>query len=159
MIAVTDAVAAKRFREAWQVPALPKAPSVALEESLDAGLTKGLFVQQANSLWEMDADKWKKLLGRLEFLAIADSSPGPAMELAQVVLPLACFGEQTGTIMNQEGTVLHLGRVFEPQGESLADWEILLRILAAQGLQAPDGLGAIQKEMRRLVPDWSRTGI
>lgn len=150
-IAVTDEAALRWLAEAWQAPPPPAAHWVPLEESLEAGLTRGLFVQQAGSLLDKEPEKWNTLLSRLDFLVIADCAPGPALELAQVVLPLTAFGEQAGTILSQEGAELHLAQAFKPQGDSLADWEILRRILAAQGLQAPDGLEAIQEEIKRLA--------
>jgi formate dehydrogenase major subunit len=149
---ITDKNGSKKIAKTWKAKELPLEDQGPLEHLLEAGLIKGLFVQQADSFWEKGAGRLKGLLNRVEMLVIADSSPSPAMDLAQVVLPLACFGEQSGTVMNQEGSVLHLGRVLEPQGDSLADWEILLRILAAQGLQAPTGLEALQKEMKKIVP-------
>ncbi|MCU0571425.1 MAG: FAD-dependent oxidoreductase [Syntrophobacteraceae bacterium] len=152
MMDVADPAASRLFSEAWHSPELPLEHWVAVEELLEAGLIRGLFVQEAHLLWEKDPGKWKDLLGRVELLAVADCSPGPALDLAHVVLPMAGFGEQQGTVINQEGTILDLRRVFEPQGESLGDWEIPRRLLAAQGLHAPDGLESIQKEMRNLVP-------
>jgi len=149
---VTDKNGSKKIAKAWKAKELPLEHYGPIDELLEAGQVKGLFVQQADSLWEKDSRRCKDLLSRVELLVIADSSPSPAMDLAQVVLPLACFGEQPGTVMNQEGTVLHLGRVLDPQGDSLPDWEILLRILAAQGLHTPAGLEAVQKEMNKLLP-------
>ncbi len=156
LIDVADGNGSKKISKAWKAKELPLEQWAAMEDLLEAGLVKGLFVQRANSLWEKDAGRWNDLLSRVEHLVIADSSPSPAMDLAQVVLPLACFGEQSGTVMNQEGTVLHLGQLLEPQGDSLADWEILCRILAAQGLQTPADLDAIQKELTKLAPRLAR---
>ncbi len=152
LLDVTDKNGSKKITRVWKGQQLPLEHRGPMDDLLEAGLIQGLFVQQANSLWEKGAGKWKDLLSGVELLVIADSSPSPAMDLAHVVLPLACFGEQEGTVMSQEGTVLRLGRVLEPQGDSVADWEILLRILAAQGLQTPRDLESIQREIAKLVP-------
>lgn len=65
---------------------------------------------------------------------------------------MAGFGEQGGTVIDREGSVLELKRVFEPHGESLADWEVLRRLPAGRGLSAPDDLESIQEEIRKFVP-------
>lgn len=148
---VTNKTAAKRFSDAWKSPKLPPERWNALEELLDAGLIRGLFVERPSLLWEQDAGKWSGLFKQVELLAVAESTPGPFMDLAHIVFPLAGFGEQAGSVINQEGTALQLRRVLDPQGESLADWELLARILEAQGIQGTMGLEAIQKEIDELV--------
>ena len=76
------------------------------------------------------------------------------MDLAQLVLPAAAFGEQEGSVINLEGRLLRLARVFDPAGTSLADWEIIAKIMAAQRLPSPESLSAVQKEISTLVPQF-----
>ena len=79
-----------------------------------------------------------------------DCVESPALETAQVVLPLAAFGEQSGTVINQEGRWLQLAQAMPPEQSSLADWEILGQILAAQGLPFPRGLETVREEIGKL---------
>jgi formate dehydrogenase major subunit len=137
----------------WGVSDLPKDPWPALEDALKAGQIKGLFVQDAASLWAKDAEKWKALLSGVEYLVLQETVPSPAMDLASVVLPAVAFGEQSGTVINQEHRLLNLDQALPPREKSLADWEILTQIMAAQGISSPRNMEAIHEEMSRVVPE------
>lgn len=147
----------KQFADIWQVPDLPREPGRAVESALQAGLIKGLFLQQAAALWRKDPDRWANLLQQAEFVVLQEISPGPAMDRADLVLPAASYGEQGGTVLNLERRVLNLVPALQPRGRSLADWEILSQIMAAQGIPFPRDMAAIQEEIKQLVEnvDWS----
>ncbi len=121
-----------------------------LESALEQGLIKALFVQDAASLFEKDAKKWAALFKSVAFLVLQESVPSPAMSLAQVVLPVAAFGEQKGTVLNVEGRLLDLDQAFEPQGSSIADWEILAKIMSAQKLADADRSGDLDAIHRQI---------
>jgi len=71
--------------------------------------------------------------------------------MAQVVLPMAAFGEQEGTVVNMERRLLKLQQAFAPCGAALADWEAIARIMAAQGLPAPKDLNELHQEWNEVV--------
>jgi predicted molibdopterin-dependent oxidoreductase YjgC len=77
----------------------------------------------------------------------------PALNRANVVLPLAGFSEQPGTVINLERRVLALRQAFTPQGESRSDWETLSQIMSVQGLPCPTDLAAIHDEIKKAIPD------
>ena len=149
-IKTSDKEGSDRISKAW-ASSLPREPAPALESALEQGLIKGLFVQNAAALWEKDAVKWERLFKSVDFLILQEQISSPAMDLAQVVLPTAVFGEQEGSVINLEGRLLKLARVFDPAGTSLADWEIIAKIMAAQRLPSPENLSAVQKEISTLV--------
>jgi predicted molibdopterin-dependent oxidoreductase YjgC len=152
-VKVSDSKASNRMLGAWDASELPTEPWTAVEKALEAQQIKGLFVQDAAYLLEKDPERWKKLLSQVDFLAVQEIVPSPALDLAQVVLPSAGFGEQTGTIVNMERRLLDLGKVFAPQGQARADWEVLAQIMAAQGITYPKDIETIHQEISALVPE------
>jgi predicted molibdopterin-dependent oxidoreductase YjgC len=150
---VSDYKAARRIAEAWYASELPMEPFSSVEKALDAQQIKGLFVQDAAYLLEKDSEKWQRLLSQVEFLVVQEIVPSPALDLAQVVLPSAGFGEQVGTILNMERRLLGLRRIFAPQGLACEDWKVIAQIMAAQGITFPKNLDAIRQEISALVPE------
>ena len=122
-----------------------------LEEAVEQQQIKGLFVQDGSALLEKDP-KWADRLAKVEFLVLQESVPSAAVNKAHVVLPTAVFAEQEGTVVNYEGRLLFLQQAFAATAESLADWEILAKILTSHGLAVGGNLAAIQKEIATVVP-------
>jgi predicted molibdopterin-dependent oxidoreductase YjgC len=74
-------------------------------------------------------------------------------KLADVVLPAASFAEKEGTFTNFEGRANRVHKAIEPVGESLPDWEILVRLADKMdhSLALPT-LQAVMGEIEELVP-------
>lgn len=151
--AITDDRARNKVMELWGAPELSGINFVPVEEALEAGLIKALMVQDAALLRAKDPGRWDRLLERVELLVLLETSPSPAMEYAHVVLPVAAYAEQTGTVVNQELRLLKLGRAFEPKGDSLPDWEVLSRILIAQGLAFPKEIRVIHEQIHAVLSE------
>jgi formate dehydrogenase major subunit len=143
----------KRCSDLWQVPELSQKSWASLIKMLEKKQIKALFIQDAALLWERDAEYWDKLVRSVEFLVLQETMMSPAQNRAHVVLPMAAFGEQTGTVINLERRILGLRRAFAPQGESRSDWETLSQIMEVQGLPCPADLAAIHGEIEKAIPD------
>ncbi|SMC18835.1 formate dehydrogenase major subunit [Desulfacinum hydrothermale DSM 13146] len=157
-ISLDDAAAVAKVAGVWEAGDLPARPSVGTMEALAQGRLKGLFVQESRHLAASGSPAMEALQG-VEFLVAQENVAGPALEWADVVLPLAAFGEQRGSIVNQEGRFLELAAALEAGGESLPDWEALARIMAADGTPFPQSLEAVYAEWKELLPgcgsrDW-----
>jgi predicted molibdopterin-dependent oxidoreductase YjgC len=155
LIALDNPAGRDRIQQLWQVATLPEETWASVEQALSERRLRGLFVQDAAALWAQDADKWTELLKDLEFLVLQESVPSPAVKLAHVVLPAAGFTEQAGTVFNVEHRLLSLNRVFDARGKSLADYEILMQIMAAQGIAFPREVAAIHQELAAILPAFS----
>lgn len=70
----------------------------------------------------------REALGKVRFLIVSDMFMTETAKMANVVLPSASFAEKDGTFTNQEGRVQRVHRLFEPQGDVKADWEIISSI-------------------------------
>ncbi len=150
----SDAGALERMKELWDTPALPEAASFGVVEGIDSGRLRGLFVQESVFLTEASHAARLESLKKMEFIALVDNVGGPAVEFAHVVLPAAAFGEAPGLVVNQEGRLLPLEQAMVPAGEALPDWDVMIRIMAAQGLPFPKDREAILEEMGRVMPEW-----
>ncbi|HBD07878.1 MAG TPA: hypothetical protein DCZ69_06420 [Syntrophobacteraceae bacterium] len=146
-VKITSATARKNIAKIWQATKMPAAPATALLAALDSQQIKALFVQQAARL----GDAYLQRLGQVDFLVLQEAVTSPAMDMAQVVLPMAAFGEQEGTVVNMERRLLKLQQAFAPCGAALADWEAIARIMAAQGLPAPKDLNELHQEWNEVV--------
>jgi len=101
----------------------------------------------------------KEALASLDFLVVHDMFLTETAKLANVVLPAASFAEKEGTFTNFEGRVQRVRRVIEPLGDSLPDWEIILRLANSMGYPMPySSLQQVMDEIQELVPLYHDTG-
>lgn len=80
-------------------------------------------------------------------------------KLATVVLPAASFAEKDGTFTNFEGRVQRVRKAIKPVGESLPDWEIIVKLADKMG--HPIKYPSLQKfmdEVEDLVPLYQDIG-
>jgi len=100
-----------------------------------------------------NANLVRAALSSLEFLAVNDLFLTETAKLANVILPAASFAEKEGTFTNFEGRVQRVRKVIGPFGESLPDWQIILKLADAMGqpmsyLSPPQ----IMDEIQELIP-------
>lgn len=147
--ALDDPAGIARIRELWDGAALPDSLGKGVLEAVQEGRIRALYLQES-VLLEGAAAQSLDALGRLDFLVLQENILGPASQWAHVVLPTAAFGEQSGIIVNQEGRLLTLEKGLARQGESLPDWDVLCRLMAADGAPFPKTLAAVYQEWAKL---------
>ncbi len=100
----------------------------------------------------------ERALDGAELVVVMASSPGPAIERADVVLPVAEAHERAGTTTNLEGRISRVAQKLVPPGQSWPDWmianELAVHLGADLALTSP---GEIWDEIERLAP--SHRGI
>jgi len=117
---IDDPAARAHVAAVWGLPAesLPGAGPSAYEllDSLGtAGGPKALLVFGSNPVVSgPNARRVEAALHRLELLVVADCMPSETTELADVVLPVAQWAEEDGTMTNLEGRVLRRRALREP---------------------------------------------
>lgn len=72
-----------------------------------------------------------KNIGKDTFIIVQSCYESSLTEKADVLLPMAVWSEQKGSITNTEGRILQLNQVIEVKGRAKADWEII-SLLAGQ---------------------------
>ncbi len=137
---VADALARGRFEERWRVSLPAEAGLTALEmmEQAKKGKIKGMYIVGENPVVSFPNSRFvKEILASLDFLVVQDMFLTETGRLANVVLPAASFAEKDGTFTNFEGRVQRVQKAIAPLGESLPDWEIILRLADKMGSPMP----------------------
>jgi predicted molibdopterin-dependent oxidoreductase YjgC len=130
---VADSSARAHYEAVWGAP-IPTRPGRNLREilaAIDQGAVKALLVFGSNPAKTFAGDA--SVLGKLEFLMVADLFPTETAALADVVLPAASFAEKSGTVTNTCGQVQVVKRTLRKAG-TRSDLEIVLALAREFGL-------------------------
>jgi len=156
---VADAKVQQKFQEAWGVK-LGSTPGRTLPEIIEAAYKEPIraiyLVGENPVLSDPDATHVRKALEKLEFLVVQDIVLTETAQLADVVLPAACFAEKEGTFTNTERRVQRVRKIVEPPGQSRPDWWITCQIARQMGgvgfdYSSPE---EIMTEITRLTPSY-----
>jgi formate dehydrogenase alpha subunit len=153
---VSDAEKRKKFEEHWEV-SLPENPGITTLETIQQakeGKIKGLYIVGENpALSYPNSDMIEQALDSLDFLVVQDMFLTETAKLANVVLPSASFAEKEGSFTNFEGRLGRIKKAIEPVGESLPDWEIILRLSEKMGYPLSfSSPREIMEEVKKLAP-------
>ena len=156
---VTDADARAKFEEAWgrELPADPGLTVVEMTNAAAEGQLRALYVMGENPmLSDPDINHVREALGKLELLVVQDIFLTETAELADVVLPGACFAEKEGTFTNTDRTVLRVRKAVDPPSQSRADWRVLCDIAQRLGCEGFEYESAeeIMAEIAQLTPSY-----
>ena len=156
---VTDEAVRKKFEEAWQRPLsadLGKTIPDVMDGLMD-GSVKGLYIFGENSVeGDPNTAHVKKALNRCEFLVVQDIFLTATAQMADVVLPGACYAEVDGTFTNSERRVQRVRKAVEPPGEARPNWQIFADLGRRMGLgMAYRNSGEIYDEMAALSPSFA----
>lgn len=128
----------ERDREAladiWDVPlsSMPSARGDAYPDIIDGvldGRIQALWVIATNPVVSFpDQDRLKAALANLDLLVVQDGFRTPTVEMSDLALPAAIWGEKAGTYTNSERRVGRVQAAVPPPGEALTDFDIFLRL-------------------------------
>jgi len=123
--------ARKNFEDRWECY-LPVDIGLTALEMIDQareGKIKGMYIVGENPVLSFpQLTLIGQTLASLDFLVVQDMFLTETAKLATVVFPAASFAEKEGTFTNFEGRVQKLRKAFEPTGDSLPDWDIILKL-------------------------------
>lgn len=156
---VTDQKVRQKFEEAWG-KILPDKSGLTVVEMVNAaerGELRALYIMGENPmLSDPDINHVQKGLKNLQLLIVQDIFLTETAELADVVLPSACFAEKEGTFTNTDRTVLRVRKAIEPPGQAQPDWRIICDL--AKRLDgdsfAYNSSEEIMNEIARLTPSY-----
>ncbi len=159
---VIDEAARQRMAEAWGVDTLPDQPGMKVTHMMPAahdGTFKALYVIGENPVVsDADVNHAEKCLDNLELLVVQDIFLTETAQLADVVLPTACYAEKDGTFANSERRVQRVRKAVDPPGEAWDDWKILCEISKRMGFTMDyDSSQQIMEEISKVTPSY--TGI
>jgi ferredoxin-nitrate reductase len=146
---VEDASDRREVEAYWQQPAgsiQPRMGLTAVEmfRALECGKLKAIWIAGTNPLVSLpDLHQARRALARAELVVVQDAyHPTETTQQADVLLPVAQWGEKEWTSTSSERLVSWSPKLFEPPGEALPDWEILCRFARAFRLPGFDFAGA-----------------
>src|ERR687894_1345356 len=114
----------------------PGFSATALFQALDEGSVKFLWIAATNPAASFpDLVRARRALGNAEFLVVQDAYPTETTLFADLVLPVAQWGEKAGTMTNSERRVSLVEKVVDPPGEARPDWEIFAAVARALGFE------------------------
>ncbi len=126
----------QKFEEAWGCKLSTK-DGLTSTEMIPAALegkTKALYIMGENPvLSDPNTSHVVKALKNLDFLVVQDIFMTETAELADVVLPAACFAEKDGTFTNTERKVQLVRKAVEPPGEAMEDSWIIGELARRMG--------------------------
>jgi NADH-quinone oxidoreductase subunit G len=133
---------------------------------LDAfGMLRAARDRRLKCLWvfhhDLTRSAWREeevleALLALDCLIFQGSNQNGVSPHAHLVLPSATYAEREGTFTNFEGRVQRFWKAVEPMGASLADWEILGRVVEALGLEIqPTQAGDLFRAQAQAIPAFS----
>lgn len=136
---LTDPAARRHVAEVWGVdPDTLPGPGRSAYELLDALGTdiRALLLMGSNPVVSAPrAAHVEERLRSLDFLAVADVVLSETARLADVVLPVAQWAEETGTTTSLEGRVLLRRRALSPPAGIRSDLEVLHELAARLGVE------------------------
>ncbi|MET9252651.1 molybdopterin oxidoreductase family protein [Streptomyces sp. NPDC003717] len=152
---LTDPAARRHVAEVWGVDpdALP-GPGRSAYELLDAlgRDVRSLLVMGSNPVVSAPrAAHVEERLRSLDFLAVCDVVLSETAALADVVLPVTQWAEETGTTTNLEGRVLLRRRALDPPAGVRSDLDVLHGLAARLGVEKgfPADPEEVFEELRR----------
>lgn len=128
----------EKFEKAWGVRLSDKIGLTATEmtRAVLKGELKALYIMGENPvLSDPDMNHTIEALGKLDFLVVQDIFMTETAELADVVLPAACFAEKDGTFTNTERRLQRVRKAVEPPGEAKEDSWIILELSRKLGYE------------------------
>ncbi len=133
---LADDEARARYEKIWGV-ALHAEKGLDNHEMVDAvydGKLKAVYLAGEDMISaDADANRVAGAFEKLDFFVVQDIFFTETCRYADVVLPAAPALEKDGTFTNTERRIQRLYEVFEPLGESMADWRITMELANRMG--------------------------
>lgn len=145
-----------KFEAAWGVSLSGKVGLTATEmvNAAHEGKIKALYIMGENPMIsDPDLNHTKKALEKLDFLVVQDIFMTETAELADVVLPSACFAEKEGTFTNTERRLQRVRKAVTAPGDARTDSDIIIDLSARMGhVMKYDSVEDILKEAGKVWP-------
>jgi formate dehydrogenase major subunit len=148
----------QKFEKAWGVPLSPN-KGLEVTRTIPAmmdGRIKLLYVMGENPMVSDPNSHHVAEAMEKAFVVVQDLFLTETAELADVVLPVTCFAEKTGTFTNTERRVQMLNPAVPPKGESKQDWQVIMDLMNRLGYECHyDTAEDIFNEMRTVTPSYA----
>ena len=150
-----------KFMELWHAESLPASKGLSITEMVE-GIPErilAMYIVGQNPLLSLPAlERVSKNLKNLEFLVVEEIFLTEIAELADVVLPAACFAEKAGTVTNSERRIQLLHKAVTPPGEAMEDWRIVVELAKRMGYEQQFNYSSAEQifnEMRTCISTYA----
>lgn len=162
-----DPTVVEKFRAVWGHTPPPRRglSTTEIAEAWATGAVKTMYIMGENPLMsEPNLKHAYHAIENLEFLACQDIFINETGRFADVILPGCSWAEKDGTFTNTDRRVQRVRQVFEPFGDSRADWQIVCNLALRLEKKLARATTAhwdyahpsdILEEMGRLVPAYA----
>jgi predicted molibdopterin-dependent oxidoreductase YjgC len=145
----------KKFETKWKT-AVPAKEGLTLMKIIEAAKEKkikAMYVMGENPVFNLpDSSRIKEALSSLDFLVVQDIFLTETAELADVVLPAACWPGKEGTFTNLERRIQLLKKAVNTS-PGMEDWKIIAAISGKMGCKmAYSDAEEIMQEIARVSP-------
>lgn len=156
--AVTVEAAREKFESAWHCE-LSGQLGRTIPEMIDGlidGSVQGMYIVGENTaVSDPDTHHIMHALHGARFLVAQDIFLTETAQVADIVLPAACWAEKEGTFTNSERKVQRVRQAVSPPGEARPDWKILTELGRRLGVVMNyDSPEEIFSEMSGLSPNY-----
>ncbi|MFC2050643.1 formate dehydrogenase subunit alpha [Chloroflexota bacterium] len=155
-LSLEDAQARNIFEARWgcQLPVGVGLTALEAISGVEEGKMRGMYIVGENPAVSFPNSRLvRQALESLDFLVVQDMFLTETAKLAKVVLPVASFAEKEGTFTNFDGSVQKIKKALEPFGNSLPDWEVILRLANTINSSMPySSPQDVMNEIAELVP-------
>ncbi|MEO1270591.1 MAG: 2Fe-2S iron-sulfur cluster-binding protein [Myxococcota bacterium] len=105
-----------------------------LMADLESGRLKVLYMMGSEIPVDGEqAERFRELVRDLDLFVLQAPRGDGLDELARIILPACTHAEQRGTYINCDGVAQQTREAFRPLGNSLPDWQIMMRLSARLG--------------------------
>ena len=145
-----------KFERAWRVKLSDKIGLTATEMTGAAlrGDLRAIYIMGENPVMsDPDMTHTMEALRSLDFLVVQDIFLTETAELADVILPAACFAEKDGTFTNTARRVQRIRKALVPPGEAREDSDIITELAKRLGYEMRfDSIEDVFAEAGKLWP-------
>ncbi len=125
--------AREKAAKIWKVPESridpkPTNHTVDMFRALDRGEIKFMWIQVTNPMVSMPhLNRYREACKKEDrFIVVSDIYPTPTTDIADVILPSACWIEREGMFGNSERRTQHFNQLVNPPGEAMSDtWQMI----------------------------------
>jgi len=152
--ALTDDAARARVEGVWNRPVPAEA---GLDASAMLGAVEGLLAVATDPSASLgEPARFLHALEERAFVVVLDAFPTPLAHQADVVLPIAGFGENDGTVTNLQGWIQRVRSVLEAPGQARCGWEVLAELGDGLGHPTPfDSPADVFRELAQVAPTYA----
>ncbi|RJX19344.1 MAG: 4Fe-4S dicluster domain-containing protein [Ammonifex sp.] len=158
---VSDLKSRRTFEDYWGIiPAAAGLTAFEMIKGAKAGTIKGMYIVGENPAASFPNSKFvSEALSSLNFLVVQDLFMTRTAKLSNVVLPAASFAEKEGTFTSFDGRVNWLTKAVQPPGQSIPDWDIVIKLAARMGhAMFYSSPREVREEIGKLVPLYKGIG-